>query len=423
MQGWGLMLDTVVVLGVLTGLAAWRRAPRWVGWGLQGLWVLWLLELALRLSGAEAPWAPPGPAVYPPDVGRDQVERLGVGRSASLFRGYAGDQGPRVLLLGDSFTEGQGVPEAEALPAVLPEALAAAGRPARVASLGVSGVNIDEEAVLFEALGVGLAPEVVVQVWVLNDIYLPVSGDVVDFITDHRPEQPPTGWQTWDTVAALWTLRRVTAEMTRAYQESYRPGQPGFDEGVGFLDRMGARGEAAGARMVLVIFPLLTRLDDYPFAAAHGELARAAREAGYEVVDLLDVFAGMDERTLWVHPADQHPNGTALALAAERIATTLAAEEPGPVDWGCDPPIEGPSLPGEVERALAQHCAGGRNAATQLALTEAFLADQRATGGPAWGRLAGISFLAAWLEAEATGDHATLHQLRELREAHRALEW
>lgn len=423
MQGWGLLLDIAVVLGVVTGVAAWRRAPRWVGRGLQGLWVLWLLELALRLSGAQAPWSPPGPAVYPPDVGRDQVERLGVGRSASLFRGYAGAEGPRVLLLGDSFTEGQGVPEAEALPAVLPEALAAAGKSAQVASLGVSGVNIDEEAVLFEALGVGLAPEVVVQVWVLNDIYLPVSGDVVDFITDHRSEQPPTGWQTWDTLAALWTLRRVTAEMTRAYQDSYRPGQPGFDEGVAFLDRMGARGEAAGARMVLVIFPLLTRLDDYPFAAAHGELARAAREAGYEVIDLLDVFAGMDERELWVHPADQHPNGTALALAAERIATTLAAGAPGPVDWGCAPPLEGPSLPDAVEAALAQHCTGGRTAQTHLALTEAFLEDQRSSGSPAWGRLAGISFLAAWLAAEAADDRATLDQLRALRETHRALEW
>jgi lysophospholipase L1-like esterase len=418
------MLDTGVVLSVLTGLAAWRRAPRWVGWGLQGLWVLWLLQLALRLSGAQAPWAPPGPAVYPPDVGRDQVERLGVGRSASLFRGYAGDQGPRVLLLGDSFTEGQGVPEAEALPAVLPEALRAAGRPAQVASLGISGVNIDEEAVLFESLGVGLAPQVVVQVWVLNDIYLPVSGDVVDFITDHRSDRPPTGWQTWDTLAALWTLRTVTTEMTRAYQDSYRPGQPGFDEGVAFLDRMGARGEAAGARMVLVIFPLLTRLDDYPFAAAHGELARAAREAGYEVVDLLDVFAGQDERELWVHPADQHPNTAALAVAAEAIAEVLAqGSPPGEVDWGCAPPLEGPSLPAEVEQALALHCAQGRTAETHAALTEVFLADQRATASPAWGRLAGISFLAAWLAAEAAEDHATLARLRALREAHGDLEW
>ena len=424
MQGWGLLLDLGLLLGVLTGLAVWRRAPRPVGWGLQGLWVLWLLELALRLSGAEAPWAPPGPAVYPPDVGRDQVERLGVGRSASLFRGYTGESGPKVLLLGDSFTEGQGVPEPQALPAVLPEALAAAGLEAQVASLGISGVNIDEEAVLFELLGTGLAPDVVVQVWVLNDIYLPVSGDVVDFITDHRAERPPTGWKSWDTVASLWTLRTVTAEMTRAYQQAYRPGQPGFDEGVDYLRILGARGEAAGARMVLVVFPLLTRLDDYPFVAAHQDLAEAARAAGYEVVDLLEVFAGMDERELWVHPADQHPNARALALAAETVAAAVAAQPvPEATDWGCTPPLEGASLPKSIAHALAAHCAHGPSTASYHALTEAFLEDQRRRAGPTWGRMAGISFLAGWLAAEDAGDTAALDQLRALRARHTDIEW
>jgi hypothetical protein len=36
-------------------------------------------------------------------------------------------------------------------------------------------------------------------------------------------------------------------------------------------------------------------------------------------LDLLDTFRGHDEKSLWVHPTDHHPNEAAHALAAEAI--------------------------------------------------------------------------------------------------------
>lgn len=46
---------------------------------------------------------------------------------------------PKLVLIGDSLVAGYGLPEAEAFPAVLERALAAAGHPAQVIDAGVSG--------------------------------------------------------------------------------------------------------------------------------------------------------------------------------------------------------------------------------------------------------------------------------------------
>ncbi len=423
--------DTVVLLLLGLGLvvasvgAARARAPRAVGWGLQALWVLFLLEGALRLSGAEAPWMPPGAAPPVPEAGRDVRERAGIGRSDSLFRGPPTDSAaPHILLVGDSFTEGQGVAEADALPAQLAWALGERGTPARLSSIAVSGENIDGEAVLFEILGQPQAPGTVVQVWVLNDLYLPVGGDTFDFINDHRGAQPRSAWRSFDTIDQLLTLRRVTEEMTTAYRQSYRPGTPASDEGKGYLDILGARGQAAGARMVLVIFPLLTQLDAYPFAEAHAHVAALATAAGYEVVDLLPVFAGRDARELWVHPADQHPNAAGHRLAAEAIAQALARGPlPTAPQWGCTPPLTGARIPDAAVPLLAARCARPEDPDVLVDLAAAFLDDQATTGSTHWARHAGVAFIAAWDLATAQGDTAALDRLRALRASHRDRDW
>lgn len=408
------------ILAVLSAVAVRRQAPWLVQRGLQGAWVMWLLELALRVAGVQAPWMPPQWVTLDIDDSRPVVEVAGIGRSASLFSGYAGTKGPRVVLVGDSFTEGQGVHIDDALPRQLQRSLDARGQPVRLASLGLSGENVDGEAVVFETLGQPLTPDVVVVVFVLNDFYLPMSGDLVDFITDHRSEEGPaaTGWQTWDALSALVTLRRLTADMTRAYQEAYRPGTPASDEGAVYLDFFGQRGAAAGARMVLAIYPLMTRLDDYPFADAHAHIAALGQAAGFEVVDLLPAFVGQDASALWVQPADQHPNATGHRLAAEHLADALVAGPWPTVDaWGCVPALAGPLVPEAFHVGLAAHCAAPARPESLIQLTQAALDRFRTQGDGQWLKHAGIFFIAAWSRAESAGDGAALDRLRAIQAA------
>jgi len=72
----------------------------------------------------------------------------------------------------------------------------------------------------------------------------------------------------------------------------------------------------------LAVFPILHQLGDDPLRAAHRKLALSTD--GSQFVDLLEVFAGEDERAYWVHPMDFHPNGRAHRLAAEHLLKTLA---------------------------------------------------------------------------------------------------
>jgi len=82
---------------------------------------------------------------------------------------------------------------------------------------------------------------------------------------------------------------------------------------------MAAECRARDVPFGVAAFPLLHRLDAYPFAAIHAEVKTACGEASVPFLDLLPAFSGQDARELWAHPADRHPNHRAHAVAAEAL--------------------------------------------------------------------------------------------------------
>jgi len=78
---------------------------------------------------------------------------------------------------------------------------------------------------------------------------------------------------------------------------------------------------ARGGRLLVVVFPMFSQLaSGYLFGELHELVRDACAEDGIDRLDLLPVFAGTDERELWVHPTDQHPND----VGQERIAAAIA---------------------------------------------------------------------------------------------------
>lgn len=79
----------------------------------------------------------------------------------------------------------------------------------------------------------------------------------------------------------------------------------------------------------LVIFPMLSELDDYPYADVEDAIARFAADHDIPVLRLLPGFEGRDARELWVAPNDQHPNERGHHIAADTlypyVASTLRA--------------------------------------------------------------------------------------------------
>jgi hypothetical protein len=249
----------------------------------------------------------------------------------------------RVVVVGDSFTEGQGVKEADTMPRRLESLLNAQ------AILSWDVRNCGRRATDFPALmdnfeaAQALEPDVVVYAMVLNDAIRAPEFEarqtyVNDWILDHgqRPDAPLPPPLRFYQSHLLTFLRgrleghRVGLETTRWYLEMYGlPNSAGWGETRTLIREMRRRTLARGARFVLVLWPLLVDTDArYPFTPVHEEIRRFSLSAGIEELDLLPVLRGRPTRDLWVHPVDKHPNELAQGLAADALARMLGAQAP-----------------------------------------------------------------------------------------------
>jgi lysophospholipase L1-like esterase len=251
----------------------------------------------------------------------------------------------RVMVLGDSFTEGQGVKEPDTYARVLERRLNAV-EPGRFEVLNC-GRRGDDFPALFEAFEEVLRhdPDIVVYGMVLNDAYQSESFRarqtfVNDLIMDRGWSllgKPQPRMSRFDSrlLAALkdrLETRRTALETTRWYLDMYgEPNREGWERTEGYLREMNRRARDRGARLLVASWPLLVNLEgDDPFAAAASAVARSCAAAGIPRHDLRPALAGRPTSSLWVHPLDMHPNEIAHALAAESLAPVVRELAPAP---------------------------------------------------------------------------------------------
>lgn len=244
----------------------------------------------------------------------------------------------RVLVLGDSFTEGQGVREEDTYPRVLENLLNAAG-PVRweVRNCGHRGWNFPKLYEVFETL-LGLDPDVVVYGMVLNDPgqspeFRERQRYLDDWILDRRRVAGSTGEPGMpllrSRLAAFVGERleawRVGRETTRWYLDMYgEPNREGWDRTQRHLRIMNRTMDRRGGHFLVASWPLLVGMERrYPFEALHAIVGRACEEAGIPRVDLLGVLRGRPTHAICVGPVDRHPNEVAHRLAAEALAPVV----------------------------------------------------------------------------------------------------
>jgi hypothetical protein len=260
-------------------------------------------------------------------------------------QGFRGDEFPprragvrRVAVLGDSFTEGQGVKEADTLVRVLERRLQAE-RPGgfEVLNCGRRATDFPELFDVFEQ-AMALSPDVLVYAMVLND------GDrspefqarqtyVNDWILDRgrmligRPDHAlgPFDSRLYELARDRVDTWRIGRETARWYRDMYEgPNQDGWRRTQERLREMDRRLRASGGRLLVLQWPLLVGLDGrYPFADTTRTISTFLDTAGIARFDLLPVLGGRRDQTLWVHPVDRHPNELANRLAAESVAPVV----------------------------------------------------------------------------------------------------
>lgn len=241
----------------------------------------------------------------------------------------------RILFLGDSFTEGHGLPDAsqrftDLVEARLNQELISAGSPRRVHVFNAAkGASFPVHWLgYYRALEADYRPDLVFAVFFLRDgaplsTSLRFNRALIDPIRERYRSLP--GYRV-SALARFFYERLAWRAFTAEFQERLRRaylGSPADRETwrrqQEALLAIARDCRAKGRPFHLVIFPLLFDLDDYAFFDVEEAIAGFAREHDLPVFSLTPGFLGEDAESLWVASNDQHPNARGHAIAAATL--------------------------------------------------------------------------------------------------------
>jgi lysophospholipase L1-like esterase len=244
----------------------------------------------------------------------------------------------RVLVLGDSVTLGWGVPVEATFAARLEPALEARlGRRVRTINAGVSGYNTEQELAFYRQHARRLAPDLVVLLYVENDVE-PAATNFVDI--RERWENPPGASAFLLRWSWLYRLmhRLLPDVLGTAGAPAHGDGRERSMRALRELSRF-ARGE--GAELVVFLYRLTP---DEATDALRAEIGALAAAEAFPFFDTLPWFEGVLVRSVINSFSDTHPNAEGHRLVAEGIASALEAS--GVLDRLASLPDAGRARPG-----------------------------------------------------------------------------
>ncbi|MDH3208129.1 MAG: SGNH/GDSL hydrolase family protein [Gemmatimonadota bacterium] len=222
----------------------------------------------------------------------------------------------RIALLGQSYVAGDGVGDGETFEAIVEQRLND-----EFAGSGASG---------YEILNFGVGSYSVLQQLLLLDRVATFEPNAVYFVATpndaqrallHIIQQLGRGVAVpWPELAAIVREAGVTSELRET--EAMRRLQPYRDQVHAWaLGELARQVGAAGAVPVWVY--LYVPQEDNVSSEDVLRLASVARDAGFVVVDMFDVYEGYDLSQIRVSAADRHPNADGHQVIAERFYQEL----------------------------------------------------------------------------------------------------
>jgi lysophospholipase L1-like esterase len=222
----------------------------------------------------------------------------------------------RILMLGDSFTEGWGVPLEQTFSKRIERLYGARGSRAEVINAGVGNYNTIMEVNYFLNEGYKYQPDIVV----LN--YVPNDAEPVP-----RAVQPNPLMRACHSCVFIFgridTLLRdvsLRPNWTAYYLALYGSGgAEGWIEAKVSIGKLAEYCRSHNIKLLIAHLPELHDLKHYPLQKITDLVRQAATENGADFVDVLPELKQHDAAKLWVSPSDPHPN----AYANELIASSL----------------------------------------------------------------------------------------------------
>jgi hypothetical protein len=241
----------------------------------------------------------------------------------------AGDKG-RITFLGDSNTNGHGLPRVEErFVNILREDLTAW----EIHYLGGDGNDTGHLlGGLRRWIGEGYQIDIVVYVYCLNDISDLMSEwrETSSRLYFERPGFPFANSYFLNTlyyrfkVLADPELRAYFDNVAAAYEDARWPLQQQR------LELLHEIVTSNGAELLVVTFPFLEHMRSPAFLAIHRKLADFWRRKGVPHLDLIDTYRGIPIEALRVNAHDSHPNARGHSLAASSIGRFLDEQLPEP---------------------------------------------------------------------------------------------
>lgn len=232
----------------------------------------------------------------------------------------------RIVLLGDSFTMGWGVPQKNLYADLLERKLNryppqgfADDTKFEVLNFGVGNYNTQQEVAMLNYKGLAFQPDLVLLGYFINDAE-ELKKSEKNILINHSYLYAFSSFMT----------RKFCSQDYKNYKTYYKNLYEG--EQLGWLACKKSLQDLVEIskkhRIPVVIFliPELHNLNsDYPFTDIHSDLTQVAKGIGLPVIDLLDNFVSspVKEQDLWVSPTDTHANKAAQPVISEALYNRL----------------------------------------------------------------------------------------------------
>lgn len=241
----------------------------------------------------------------------------------------------RVVVMGDSFSWGQGVyPYTERFPEKL-EGLfnQAAGQEIEVINLGRAGLGLPQYAKFLPSV-LALKPDFILYQWYINDM------DVWQKDSLPRPLRPiipikPLHDYIYKRSVLYYLIEMATAKYrtpskkdnsyTQYLQNKYSlDGSEGRNNSLLALQQVFSQINSSGVDFGVVLFPdtgSLANIDKYKFGFLHDIVLGECTKQAIPCLDLRSAYSHFDDRMkeTWVNVLDAHPSAAVHSLAAKEI--------------------------------------------------------------------------------------------------------
>lgn len=238
----------------------------------------------------------------------------------------------RIVVVGDSFTWGQGIEEGERFSNLLAGSL---GSRYEVFNFGRPGNDMPQHLdVLDQALPV--SPDFIVLQLYINDFETPPMKRPQPYpLLPSSLDRDLERWSVlYDLANRQWANWQPTLGVVDRYEQYMArnlrdANAPSSRAAFGMLREFIERSHRAGVACGTVLFPAADAMgphgSNYPFGYLHDRVSSTCAGEKIPCLDLLPAFSTIaDPRSMWVSPFDAHPNAMTNRRAADEILRQFA---------------------------------------------------------------------------------------------------